>query len=111
MPSSRSSAGDQSHSKSRAKKSSKTASPQAESADQAGIVAAELNFNQARSALELILAELQASDLNVEDMAALHGRAQAYARRCEQILEQVEQDVLLWDLSQGPDTSPSPYHS
>jgi exodeoxyribonuclease VII small subunit len=76
---------------------------------QAESTAAELSYNEARAALELILSQLQASDLNVEEMAALYRRAQAYAGRCEQILEQVEQDVLLWDLSGEADRPPTPY--
>lgn len=59
--------------------------------------AATLTYNEARAALDLILAELQSSTLDVEAMAQLHRRAQAYARRCEQILEQVEQEILIWD--------------
>jgi exodeoxyribonuclease VII small subunit len=56
-----------------------------------------LSFNEARTALELAIAKLQASDLEVEEMASLYRRAEAYAERCRNVLEQVEQDVIEWD--------------
>jgi exodeoxyribonuclease VII small subunit len=56
-----------------------------------------LSFNEARTALELAMAKLQASDLEVEEMAALYRRAEAYAERCRSVLERVEQDVIEWD--------------
>lgn len=59
-------------------------------------LAADLNYNEARTALELSLAELQASDLDIEAMTGLYKRAEAYASRCEQVLHQIEQEVLLW---------------
>lgn len=71
-------------------------------------VAASLSYNEARTALELSLSELQASDLDVEAMAGLYRRAEAYAERCEQLLNQVEQDVLLWT-SDDPKASPAAY--
>jgi exodeoxyribonuclease VII small subunit len=74
---------------------------------QARRTAAGLTYNEARSALDLILAELQSSSLDVEQMAGLHRRAQAYAERCEQILEEVEQEILVWDPS--TDADPVPY--
>ncbi|SBO44775.1 exodeoxyribonuclease VII small subunit [Cyanobium sp. NIES-981] len=74
---------------------------------QARRTAAGLSYNEARSALDLILAELQSSTLQVEEMAALHRRAQAYAERCEQILGEVEQEILIWDPS--TETDPVPY--
>ena len=40
-------------------------------------------------------------------MAGLYLRAQAYAKRCEDILEQVEQEVLIWDPRRDDD--PAPY--
>ena len=58
-----------------------------------------LSFNEARTALELAMAKLQASDLEVEEMAALYRRAEAYADRCRGVLERVEQDVIEWDAS------------
>jgi exodeoxyribonuclease VII small subunit len=58
---------------------------------------AELSFQEARTALELTLAKLQADDLEVEEMAGLYRRAEAYAARCEAVLEQVEQDVIEWE--------------
>lgn len=76
---------------------------------QARRTAAGLSYNEARSALDLILAELQSSTLNVEEMAALHRRAQAYAQRCEQILNAVEQEILIWDPSAEAETDPVPY--
>lgn len=67
----------------------------------AATLAAELNYGEAHAALELALAELQSPDLAVEAMTALYARAQAYAARCEQLLEAVEQQVELWDPQQG----------
>ncbi len=58
---------------------------------------AQLNYQEARTALELALAKLQSSSLEVEEMAGLYRRAQAYAERCEAVLHQVEQDVIQWD--------------
>ncbi len=57
----------------------------------------ELSFNEARTALELAMAKLQSSDLEVEEMASLYRRAEAYAERCRAVLETVEQDVIEWD--------------
>ena len=57
----------------------------------------ELSFNEARTALELAMAKLQSSDLEVEEMASLYRRAEAYAERCRAVLESVEQDVIEWD--------------
>lgn len=71
-------------------------------------VAAGLSYNEARTALELSLSELQASDLDVEAMAGLYRRAEAYAERCEQLLNQVEQDVLLWT-GNDPKATPAAY--
>ena len=68
----------------------------------------DLNYSEARTALELSLAQLQASDLDVEAMAGLYQRAEAYAERCEQLLNQVEQEVLLWS-SNDPTAPPLPY--
>ena len=56
-----------------------------------------LSYQEARTALELALAKLQSSELEVEEMAGLYRRAQAYAERCEAVLQQVEQDVIQWD--------------
>lgn len=75
----------------------------------AAATAASLSYREAHTALELILAELQSPDLDVEQMAAHYRRAQAYAQRCEEILGQVEQEVLLWDPSGEPSTPPSAY--
>ena len=58
--------------------------------------------------LELTLAQLQASDLDVESMTGLFSRAQSYAARCETLLMQVEQEVALWD-SDNPEQAPQPY--
>ena len=57
----------------------------------------QLSFNEARTALELAMAKLQSSDLEVEEMAQLYRRAEAYAERCRTVLESVEQDVIEWD--------------
>jgi len=71
-------------------------------------IANDLSYSEARTALDLALAQLQASDLDVEAMAGLFQRAQGYARRCEALLEQVEQEVALWN-STAPDEPPQPY--
>jgi exodeoxyribonuclease VII small subunit len=71
--------------------------------------AADLSFNEARAALELVLAELQASDLDVEAMAGLYQRGRLYAQRCEAILAKVEQEVLIWDDLANPEASPVRY--
>ncbi|MEB3184995.1 MAG: exodeoxyribonuclease VII small subunit [Cyanobacteriota bacterium] len=68
----------------------------------------DLSYSEARTALELSLAELQATDLDVEAMVGLYRRAEAYAQRCEQLLNQVEQEVRLWS-SDDPDSTPTPY--
>ncbi|MCT0199739.1 exodeoxyribonuclease VII small subunit [Synechococcus sp. CS-1325] len=60
---------------------------------------AELSYNQARTALELALGQLQSEDLEVEAMADLYRLALGYARRCEQVLEQVEQEIIQLDTS------------
>jgi exodeoxyribonuclease VII small subunit len=70
--------------------------------------AGDLNFREAQAALELCLAQLQSSDLDVEAMAALHQRARTYADRCETILQAVEQEVMRWD-PEHPDLPPRPY--
>jgi exodeoxyribonuclease VII small subunit len=69
----------------------------------------DLSFQQARTALELILAELQSGDLEVEAMADLYRRAQRYADRCEAVLRDVEQEVRLWD-PQTPEVAPEPFN-
>lgn len=56
-----------------------------------------LSFNEARTALELAMAKLQSSELEVEEMATLYRRAEAYANRCSAVLEGVEQEVIQWD--------------
>jgi len=76
-------------------------------ADEATEGVTDLSFRQARTALDLTLAELQASDLEVETMATLYRRAQLYADRCEAVLRQVEQDVMQWD-PQDPTADPTP---
>ena len=58
---------------------------------------AQLSFQEARTALELCLGQLQASDLEVEAMAGHYRRALTYLERCEAVLSQVEQDVIEWD--------------
>lgn len=71
-------------------------------------IAASLSFRDAQTALELSLAELQAADLDVEEMAGLYRRASRYADRCEQLLQRVEQEVMQWDPGQ-PQDAPLPY--
>lgn len=60
-----------------------------------------LSFNEARTALELAMAQLQSSDLEVEQMADLYRRAEAYADRCQAVLESVEQNVIEWEATAG----------
>ncbi|MCX5947753.1 MAG: exodeoxyribonuclease VII small subunit [Cyanobacteria bacterium] len=71
-------------------------------------ISAELSYREAQAALELCLAQLQATDLDIEAMAGLYERAQSFANRCETLLEQVEQDVMQWDPEQ-PEAAPKPY--
>ena len=66
----------------------------------------ELSYSEAHTALELALAQLQSSDLPVEAMADLYQRARGYAERCEQVLEQIEQTIELWD-PEHPESPPS----
>jgi exodeoxyribonuclease VII small subunit len=77
------------------------------SEEEAGDGVNDLSFRQARTALDLTLAQLQASDLEVEAMATLVRQAQRYADRCESVLHQVEQDVMQWD-PQDPGSDPIP---
>jgi exodeoxyribonuclease VII small subunit len=56
----------------------------------------QLSYRDAQTALELTLAELQSSELEVEEMAGLYRRAEAYANRCELVLESVQQEVIQW---------------
>jgi exodeoxyribonuclease VII small subunit len=70
--------------------------------------AAELSYRQAQTALELTLSELQTHDLDVEAMASLYRRAQAYADRCETLLGKVEQEVMQWD-PENPDLPPQTF--
>jgi exodeoxyribonuclease VII small subunit len=60
-----------------------------------------LSFNEARTALELAMAQLQSSELEVEQMADLYRRAEAYADRCQAVLESVEQNVIEWEATAG----------
>ncbi|MFM7269830.1 MAG: exodeoxyribonuclease VII small subunit [Cyanobium sp.] len=76
--------------------------------DESGDGLNDLSFQQARTALELILAELQGNDLEVEAMADLYQRALRYADRCEAVLREVEQQVMQWD-PQDPESSPQPF--
>ena len=69
-----------------------------------GSIAADLNYSEAQTALELTLAQLQSPELPVEAMTDLYQRARSYAARCEQLLNQVEQSVTLWD----PETPEAP---
>ena len=59
----------------------------------------QLSYQEARTALELAMAQLQSSELEVEEMARLYQRAEAYAQRCQAVLEEVEQQVIEWDPS------------
>jgi exodeoxyribonuclease VII small subunit len=71
-------------------------------------VAGDLSYNEARTALELTLAELQSANLDVEAMAGLYQRAQDYAKRCQAVLDAVEQQIMVWDTS-DPKAKPEPY--
>ena len=73
----------------------KRSAPDPESQWQAEVE--QLSFNEARTALELAMAKLQSSELEVEEMATLYRRAEAYADRCSAVLEAVEQEVIEWD--------------
>jgi len=73
-------------------------------------IATQLSFREAQTALELSLSELQAADLDVEEMAALYRRACRYAERCEALLQRLEQQVLQWDPEQ-PQDPPRPYEA
>ena len=73
----------------------KRSTPAPESAWQAEVE--QLSFNEARTALELAMAKLQSSELEVEEMATLYRQAEAYANRCSAVLESVEQEVIQWD--------------
>lgn len=80
-----------------------TNSDQAETAE----LCEELSYLEAQTALELALAQLRDSNLPVETMGDLYRRALAYAQRCEQLLNQVEQSVDIWDPEQEQ-TGPRP---
>ena len=87
--------------------SSEGPAPQGQGPQESGEGIEDLSFRQARTALDLTLAQLQSSDLDVEAMAALYRRALRYADRCEAILRQVEQEVMQWD-PQDPSRDPQP---
>jgi|LakMenEpi03Aug12_release.lakeMendotaPanAssembly.Ray.scaffolds.fasta_scaffold1523108_1 exodeoxyribonuclease VII small subunit len=57
----------------------------------------DLSYRQSLSALELTLAELQSNELEIETMVGLYRRAEAYLKRCESLLDDVEQEVTLWN--------------
>ncbi|MFM8525595.1 MAG: exodeoxyribonuclease VII small subunit [Cyanobacteriota bacterium] len=61
---------------------------------------ADLSFQQARMALDLLIAELQSNDLQIEEMLNLYRRAERYADHCEAVLRKVDQDVIEWDVLQ-----------
>lgn len=67
---------------------------------------AQLSFQEARTALELSLGQLQAADLEVEAMAGHYRRALTYLGRCEAVLAQVEQEVIEWEQA-SPATKPT----
>ncbi len=56
----------------------------------------QLSYQQAQTALELCLTQLQSSELEVEEMAGIYRRAEAYGDRCEAVLNTVEQEVIEW---------------
>ena len=57
----------------------------------------QLSYLEAQTALELSLAQLQSSELEVEEMAGIYRRAEAYADRCEAVLHTVQQEVIAWN--------------
>ena len=57
----------------------------------------QLSYQEAQTALELSLAQLQSSELEVEEMAGIYRRAEAYADRCEAVLNSVQQEVIAWN--------------
>ena len=58
---------------------------------------ADLTYNEAHTALQLTLAALQANDLNVEELTDLYRQARTYLERCDTVLSEIEQEVLLWN--------------
>ena len=58
---------------------------------------ADLTYNEAHTALQLTLAALQANDLDVEELTGLYRQARTYLERCDTVLGEIEQEVLLWD--------------
>lgn len=82
--------------------------PTSKAAEAADSIASDLSYTEARTALDLALAQLQATDLDVEAMVGLFQRAQSYAQRCEALLANVEQEVLLWN-SADAGRAPAPY--
>ena len=56
----------------------------------------QLSYQQAQTALELCLTQLQSSELEVEEMAGIYRRAEAYGDRCEAVLNTVQQEVIEW---------------
>ena len=66
----------------------------------------DLSYIEAHTALQLTLAALQATDLDVEAMTRLYRQARAYMERCEAVLTNVEQEVMLW---QEGDTALHPF--
>ncbi|MGB7563356.1 MAG: exodeoxyribonuclease VII small subunit [Prochlorococcaceae cyanobacterium] len=69
----------------------------AEAATEWAKTIAGLSYHQARTAMDLAIAQLQSDDLEVEQMADLYRRALACAERCEQVLAAVEQEVIQLD--------------
>lgn len=67
----------------------------------------DLTYREARTALDLTLAELQSSQLDVETMARLYQRALRYLDHCEDVLKNVEQEVMQWDPAE-PAAPPKP---
>ncbi|MCP9772713.1 exodeoxyribonuclease VII small subunit [Synechococcus sp. Tobar12-5m-g] len=82
--------------KTRAKPASEEATPRDDWASELR----ELTYNQARTALEVALGQLQSEDIEVEAMADLYRRALAYAQRCEQVLQQVEQEIIQYQTAE-----------
>lgn len=57
----------------------------------------QLSYRDAQTALDLALAQLQSRELEVEEMAGLYRRAEAYADRCQAVLDSVQQEVSEWN--------------
>ena len=65
---------------------------------------AELSFEQSLSRLDEIVRHLEKGDLPLNDSLALYEEGTALIRRCSEMLDQAEQQVVR--LKKGPDGAP-----